>query len=89
MCLKIASLALIERDVAVLYIDTTNYLNRDNVSLALKNFMAATDAPGTDKAKRAEKAKEILGRLQVVQIHDMDKLILLLAKLLSRLQHKQ
>jgi len=84
-----ASLALIDHDVAVLYIDTTNYLNRDNVSLALKNFMAAADAPVTDKAKRADKAKELLGRLNVVQIHDMDKLILLLAKLLSRLQNKQ
>lgn len=58
-----ASLALIERDVAVLYIDTTNYLNRDNVTLALKNFMAAADAPATDKAKRGEKARELLGRL--------------------------
>lgn len=84
-----ASLALIERDVAVLYVDTTNYLNRDNVTLALKNFMAAADAPTTDKSKRAERARELLGRLQVVQIHDMDRLILLLAKLLSRLEHKQ
>ncbi len=84
-----ACLALIERDVAVLYIDTTTYLNRDNVTTALKNFMVAADAPATDKAKKAEKAKEILGRLQVVQIHDMDRLILLLAKLISRLQHKQ
>ena len=61
-----ASLALIERDVAVLYVDTTNYLNRDNVTLALKNFMGAADNPVTDKAKKAEKAKELLGRLQVV-----------------------
>ncbi len=52
-----ASLALIEKDIAVLYVDTTNYLNRDNVTLALKNFMAAaSDAPITDKTKRAEKA---------------------------------
>lgn len=58
-----ASLALIEQNVAVLYVDTTNYLNRDNVTLTLKNFMAASDAPATDKAKRTEKAKEILGRL--------------------------
>lgn len=61
-----ASLALIERDVAVLYVDTTNYLNRDNVTLALKNFMAAADAPVTDKAKKAEKARELLARLKVV-----------------------
>jgi len=66
LSLKMACLALIEHDVAVLYIDTTNYLNRDNVTLALKNFMAAADAPVTDKAKRAEKAKELLGRLNVV-----------------------
>jgi len=61
-----ASLALIERDVAVLYVDTTNYLNRDNVTHALKNFMAAADAPTTDKSKRTERARELLGRLQVV-----------------------
>ena len=66
LCLKMASLALIERDVAVLYVDTTNYLNRDNVTHALKNFMAAADAPTTDKSKRAERARELLGRLQVV-----------------------
>ena len=41
--------------------DTTNYLNRDNVTLALKNFQ--NDAPATDKGKRAERAKELLGRL--------------------------
>ena len=59
-----ASLALIERDVAVLYVDTTNYLNRDNITLALKNFMAsADDATAADPKKRSEKAKELLGRL--------------------------
>ena len=63
LCVKMASLALIESGVAVLYIDTTNYLNRDNVALALKNFMAAADAPASDKAKRLEKANELLGRL--------------------------
>lgn len=41
LCIKMACLALIERDVAVLYVDTTNYLNRDNVLLSLKNFMTA------------------------------------------------
>jgi RecA/RadA recombinase len=89
LCLKMACLALIERDVAVLYVDTTNYLNRDNVMLSLKNFMSAGDTQSADKTKKAEKARELMARLQVVQIHDMDRLILLLAKLLSRLEHKQ
>lgn len=36
LCLKMASLALIDKDVAVIYIDTTNYLNNENVTISLK-----------------------------------------------------
>lgn len=36
LCLKMASLALIEQDVAVIYIDTTNYINNENLLINLK-----------------------------------------------------
>jgi RecA/RadA recombinase len=36
LCLKMASLALIEKDVAVIYIDTTNYVNNENLNISLK-----------------------------------------------------
>lgn len=35
LCLKMASLALLEEDSAVIYIDTTNYVNHENMSLVL------------------------------------------------------
>jgi uridine kinase len=34
-CMKMASLAL-DKNVSVIYIDTTNYLNADNVTLTIK-----------------------------------------------------
>ena len=36
LCLKMASLALIEKDVAVIYIDTTNYVNSENLNVSLR-----------------------------------------------------
>ncbi len=36
MCMKMASLALIEQDVGVIYVDTTNYLNNENINVSLK-----------------------------------------------------
>jgi uridine kinase len=35
-CLKLVSHALLEKNVAVLYIDTSNYVNSDNMTLVLK-----------------------------------------------------
>ena len=34
--MKLTSLALLEQDVAVIYIDTSNYINVENMSLVLK-----------------------------------------------------
>ena len=34
--MKMASLALIEQDVGVIYVDTTNYLNNENIQVSLK-----------------------------------------------------
>ena len=42
--------------------------------------MSDTENFGDQKNQRA---KELLGRLKVVKIHDMDKLLILLAKILS------
>ena len=49
-CLKMASLALLEKDIACIYIDTSNYVNYSNVSLVLRNFMEQGDAD--EKRKR-------------------------------------
>lgn len=38
------SLALLEQDVAAIYVDTSNYVNQENISLVLKNHMNQTDA---------------------------------------------
>ena len=35
LCLKMASLALLEQETAVIYVDTTNYVNHENMSLVL------------------------------------------------------
>ena len=35
LCLKIAALALLQNETAVIYIDTTNYVNNENMSLVL------------------------------------------------------
>ena len=35
LCLKMASLALVQKEIAVIYIDTTNYVNHENMSLVL------------------------------------------------------
>ena len=35
LCLKMASLALLDQETAVIYIDTTNYVNPENMSLVL------------------------------------------------------
>ena len=38
LCMKMAALALLE-DSAVIYVDTTNYINNENISLVIKNFI--------------------------------------------------
>ena len=35
LCLKMASLALVQKEAAVIYIDTTNYVNEENMRLVL------------------------------------------------------
>ena len=36
-----------------------------------------------DQEKKSEKSKELMGRLKVVRVHELDKLIILLAKIVS------
>ena len=71
------SLALLEKDVACIYIDTSNYVNSDNITLCLKNFMNDSD----HKAK-ADRAADVLGRLRVIKIFTLDELLVLLAMIL-------
>jgi uncharacterized small protein (DUF1192 family) len=87
-----ASLALIEQSVGVIYVDTTNYINNENLNIVLKvitsinyfqNFIS-----DPDKEKKEEKVHELLGRLKVLKIHELDKLIILLAKIISQLKNK-
>ena len=44
-CLKMASLALLDSEISCIYIDTTNYVNLQNVSLVLRNFMSQISDP--------------------------------------------
>ena len=66
-CLKLASLALLEKDIACIYIDTSNYVNYTNVSLVLRNFMSSADSD--EKSKRVQ---EVMGRLRVLKIFELD-----------------
>ena len=77
------SLALLEKDVACIYIDTSNYVNSDNITLCLKNFMNDSD----HKAK-AERAADVLGRLRVIKIFTLDELLVLLSMILQQLKNK-
>lgn len=36
LCMKILSLALLDKETAVIYIDTSNYVNQDNINQLLK-----------------------------------------------------
>jgi RecA/RadA recombinase len=43
-CLKMAAYALIEENVGVIYVDTTNYLNNENLAINLKvRFLSIKD----------------------------------------------
>ena len=65
---------------------TQKSLNSYLSPLSIQNFMSDTENFGDQKNQRA---KELLGRLKVVKIHEMDKLLILLAKILSQLKHGQ
>ena len=38
--MKVASLALLENDASVIYIDTTNYMNNENIAHCLRVTMS-------------------------------------------------
>lgn len=42
-----------------------------------------------DKDKKQDKLQEILGRLKIIKVHDLTKLTILLAKILSQLKNQQ
>ena len=66
-CLKMVSLALLEKEVGVIYIDTTNYVNKNNVNLVLRNFM--TEQTQEEKTK---KVQEVMTRLKVLKLFEID-----------------
>jgi type II secretory pathway predicted ATPase ExeA len=67
LCLKMASLALLEKETAVIYIDTSNYVNQDNMNLVLSNFIQSSDP-----REKAEMAQQALGRLRVIKVFDLE-----------------
>jgi RecA/RadA recombinase len=73
-CLKMVSLALLEKDIAAIYVDTTNYVNQTNVNLVLRNFMSQSN-----QEEKTKKVQEVMGRLRVMKIYELDHLILLLS----------
>ena len=50
LCLKMASLALLDQNISVYYIDTTNYVNSENTKMFLRNFIPDQ---GPERDKRA------------------------------------
>jgi RecA/RadA recombinase len=78
-CLKLAALALLEQDVACIYIDTSNYLNTENITSVIKNYISHT----TDASKKQLTANEVLGRLKIIKVNTLDELSVLLAMILS------
>ena len=82
-CLKMASLALLEQETAVIYIDTTNYVNQDNMNQVLRNFITTGDAK-----EKGEKAAQALGRLRVIKCFDLDTLFVLMSMILTQLSRK-
>ena len=42
-----------------------------------------------DKDKKQDKLQEILGRLKIIKVHDLTKLTILIAKILSQLKNQQ
>ena len=80
-CLKMASLALLDSDISCIYIDTTNYVNLQNVSLVLRNFMSQISDPD----EKQQKAKEILTRFKIYKCFQIDQLILMLSHIVQLL----
>ena len=77
------SLALLEKDIAAIYVDTTNYVNQTNVNLVLRNFMSQSN-----QEEKTKKVQEVMGRLRVMKIYELDHLILLLSQILSMIKSK-
>ena len=74
--MKMTALALLEGNT-VIYIDTTNYINNENLSMVIKNYI-----PDVTLDEKTQRAKELLGRVKVIRIHDAEELILLLAQII-------
>mmetsp|Transcript_15847 Transcript_15847/g.19957 ORF Transcript_15847/g.19957 Transcript_15847/m.19957 type:complete len:130 (+) Transcript_15847:196-585(+) len=84
LCLKMASLALLDNNIAVIYIDTTNYLNHENMSLVLSNFITET----TDQNMRAKRVQQALSRLRVIKVFALEELFLLLSMILTQIKRR-
>merc|ERR1711959_219440 len=93
-CLKLAALAMLESganahatasNIACLYVDTTNYVNGGNVGLVLRNFMSQCSAD-----EKQQRVQEVLQhRFKIQKCSSLDKLLVLLAHLVSLLKAKK
>ena len=84
-CLKLTSLALLEQNIAVIYVDTSNYINAENISQVIKNYMTNT----VDPIKKNQMSKEVLGRLRVIKIYDMEELVVFLSMIITQLKNNK
>jgi archaellum biogenesis ATPase FlaH len=84
LCLKIAIKALLDQDedTEIIYVDSTNYVNYDNVTYILKQHLG-----GMDLNERDEIISKMLERFKVFNIYDVDHLIVLLATVVSQLKN--
>ena len=84
LAIKIGLKALMEQDIEIIYIDTSNYVNYDNISHLIKQRLS-----GLDEDELNEKLGSVMSRFKVYNLYDMESLIVLLATLISSIKTKR
>ena len=74
LCMKMASLALLEQETGVIYIDTTNYVNQENLSQVLSNFINESDP-----REKVDAARIALSRFRLIKVFDLEELLIILS----------
>lgn len=78
LALKIAALALIEKDADVIYIDTSNYLNSSNTTALLSQILT-----GYDSTTSAMNLLSCKSHLHLHSVYSLENLILFLSTLVE------
>ena len=84
LCMKMASLALLEQETGVIYIDTTNYVNQENLSQVISNFINESNP-----REKADAARIALSRFRLIKVFDLEELLIILSMIQSQLARKQ